>query len=272
MCPLMVYGVAEGARQVGVGIDRLQKTLACVAALPAALLFPPACPGCRRLVSAPGSFCPHCWGKLRFIERPWCEVLGTPFAVDPGPGAVSAAAIADPPPFDRARAAVVYTGAARDLVQRLKFQDGTDLAPAMAGWMARAGAELIADAEFVVPVPLHRMRFLRRRYNQSAELARALCRQTGLAFAPELLERAKKTRHQVGLRASERAENVRAAFRVPASAAGKVKGRRLLLVDDVLTTGATVASATRALKLAGAAKVDVLTFARVPIGDFQPDA
>lgn len=166
---------------------------------------------------------------------------------------------------------MVYSGVARDLVQRLKFQDGTDLAPSMARWMARAGAELIADAEFVVPVPLHRMRFLRRRFNQSAELARALSVQTGLAFAPEILERSKKTRHQVGLRASERTENVRAAFRVPVAQAARIRGRRLLLVDDVLTTGATVSSAARALKRAGAARVDVLTFARVPIGDFQPD-
>lgn len=268
---MLLYGVAGRAGQVGEGLQRLQKVLLRIAAMPAAVLFPPVCPGCRRLVSQPGTLCPHCWGKLRFLERPWCDVLGTPFSVDPGPGAVSAAAIANPPPFDRARAAVIYTGVARELVQRLKFQDGTDLAPAMAGWMARAGAELIADAEFVVPVPLHRLRFLRRRFNQSAELARALSAQTSLAFAPEILERSKKTRHQVGLHANERAENVRAAFRVPVAEVARIKGRRLLLVDDVLTTGATVSSAARALKRAGAARVDVLTFARVPIGDFQPD-
>lgn len=235
----------------------------------ARLLFPPACAGCRGRVEVPGTLCGRCWPKLRFLERPWCAVLGTPFAHEMGEGAVSPEAIANPPPFARARAAVSYSGVAREMVQGLKYNDRTDLAPWMAGWMARAGAELVADADLVVPVPLHWRRFLSRRFNQSAELARALAAQANLPFEPDVLVRRKETRHQVGLGAREREDNVRGAFSVPPRAAVLLAGRRVLLIDDVYTTGATVAAATRALKRGGASAVDVLTFARVLPGDFR---
>lgn len=238
---------------------------------PARLLFPPVCAGCRRHVQQPGGLCGECWPKLRFIERPWCAVMGTPFNHDMGEGFLSAEAIADPPPFERARAAVVYAGVAREMVQGLKYHDRTDLAPWMAGWMRRAGAELIADAEVIVPVPLHWRRFFRRQFNQSAELARALARQTGLPFEPSVLRRVKPTRQQVGLERREREENVRAAFRVPPEAEIQIAGRSVLVVDDVFTTGATLRSAARALKKGGAGAVDVLTFARVLPGGFRAD-
>jgi ComF family protein len=235
------------------------------------MLFPPLCAGCRRIVVEPGTLCGECWPEICFLERPWCEVMGTPFSHDMGEGFLSAAAIADPPPFERARAAVSYGGVARRMVQGLKYSDRADLAPWMAKWMARAGAELIADADVIVPVPLHRRRFLWRRFNQSAELARALARRTGKSFEPLALMRVKVTRQQVGLGLKEREANVRGAFRVPAEADIKVRGRRVLVIDDVYTTGATVSAAARALKRGGAAAVDVLTFARVLPGDFRPD-
>jgi ComF family protein len=238
---------------------------------PARVLFPPVCAGCRRHVSQPGSLCAQCWPQLRFLEKPWCEVMGTPFTHDMGAGFLSAEAIANPPPFERARAAVSYTGVARQMAQGLKYSDRTHLAPWMARWMLRAGAELIADADVVVPVPLHWRRFLRRRFNQSAELARAVARLSALRFEPEALSRRKVTRQQVGLGARERQDNVRGAFHVPPEAEIRVAGRRVLLVDDVYTTGATVASASRALLRGGASAVDVLTFARVLPGDFRPD-
>lgn len=238
---------------------------------PARLLFPPVCPGCRRLVAAQGTFCGECWSRLHFLERPWCEVLGTPFGHELGNGMLSADAIANPPPFARARAAVAYTGAARRMVHMLKFGDRTELAPSMARWMMRAGGELLEDAEAVIPVPLHRGRFFRRRFNQSAELARALGALTGKRFMPDAVVRVRATRSQVGLGAREREENVRGAFSVPPGAVIELSGRRVLVVDDVYTTGTTVSAVTKALKRAGAAEVDVLTFARVLPGDFRPD-
>lgn len=240
------------------------------AAWPARFLFPPACPGCRRLVTEPGTLCGACWPQLRLIEKPWCEVFGTPFSHELGEGMVSADAIARPPPFARARAAVAYTGPARRMVQSLKFGDRTELAPWMARWMMRAGGELVREADVVVPVPLHRARFFSRRFNQSAELARALCALSGRRFAPDAVVRIRATRQQVGLGAREREENVRGAFRVPPPREIEIRGRRVLLVDDVYTTGTTVAAVTRALKRAGAVEVDVLTFARVLPGDFRP--
>jgi len=238
---------------------------------PARLLFPPVCAGCRRHVSQPGVLCAECWPKLRLLERPWCPVMGTPFVHDMGAGFLSAEAIADPPPFDRARAAVAYSGVARQLVQGLKYQDRTDLAPWMAHWMMRAGADLVAEADVVVPVPLHWRRFFRRKFNQSAELGRAVSRLSGLPFAPSAVRRVKLTREQVGLERHEREQNVRAAFRVPAETEIQIAGRRVLLIDDVYTTGATVRAVTKALKRGGAGAVDVLTFARVLPGDFQAD-
>jgi len=240
-------------------------------ALPANLLFPPVCAGCRRRVSEPGALCGACWRGLRFLERPWCAVMGTPFRHDMGEGFLSAEAIADPPPFERARAAVVYSGIARQLVQGLKYNDRTDLALSMAHWMTRAGDELVADAAVIVPVPLHWRRFFFRRYNQAAELARAVADLAGLPFAPGAVRRVRPTRRQVGLSADDRQDNVRAAFLVPREHQIEVGGRRVLVVDDVYTTGATVRAVTRALRKSGASAVDVLTFARVLPGDFRPD-
>ena len=230
------------------------------------LLFPPVCPGCQAAVTGSGTVCCACWPKLRFIERPYCEVLGLPFAYDLGKGFLSAEAIAEPPPFGRLRAAVLYEDLAARLVSSLKYADRTDLVPLMAGWMSRAGAELIADAEVVVPVPLHPGRLWRRRFNQSAEIARLVARSAKLSFSPLSLKRVKATRSQVGLGPAQRRANVRGAFQVVETRRDELDGRRVLLVDDVYTTGATVASATRALKRAGARDVDVLTFARVATG------
>lgn len=249
--------------------DMAEKGARAAARWAARVLFPPACLGCRDLVAAPGTLCATCWTDLRFLERPWCEIMGTPFSHDMGEGFLSAEAIANPPPFDRARAAVIYAGAARRMVGDLKFRDRTDLAPWMAQWMRRAGGELLADADIVVPVPLHRGRYIWRRFNQSAELARALARGSAVAFEPAAVERVRGTRQQAGLKARERADNVRGAFRVRPEREILVRGRQVLLVDDVYTTGATVGAVTRALKRAGAAGVDVLTFARVVPGDFR---
>lgn len=227
------------------------------------VLFPDTCLSCRMHVSERGTLCPDCWSKLHFIADPVCEVSGMPFQHEFGGRMISAEALADPPPYRRARAAVLHSGIARQLVQRLKYGDQTELAPWMAQWMLRAGAELVRDSDVIVPVPLHNRRFLARRYNQSAELARAIANRTNLAFEPGALRRIKPTRRQVGLTANERQLNVRGAFRVPPEGEIAVAGRTVLLVDDVYTTGATIAAATKALLRARASAVEVLTFSRV---------
>ncbi len=238
-------------------------------AVSADILFPPGCPGCRRRVAQPGTLCASCWPQVRVLERPWCPVMGTPFSHEMGEDFLSAEAIANPPPFARARSAVVYSGVARQMAQRLKYNDDTGLAPWMARWMLRAGGELIADAEVIVPVPLHWRRFLSRRYNQSAELARSVARLSGKAFEPLAVSRVKGTRKQVGLGVAQREDNVRGAFKVLPDNEILVRGRRVLVIDDVYTTGATVSAVARALLRGGATAADVLTFARVLPGDFS---
>jgi ComF family protein len=226
------------------------------------IALPQLCPACREPIDGRG-LCPACWSKLSFISRPYCERLGIPFVYDPGPGVLSMEAIADPPAYRRARAAVRFDEISRALVHALKYADRLDLAPMMGEWMSNAGGELLADADALVPVPLHWRRLWARRFNQSATLADAISAKSGVPVVSSALKRVKPTAQQVGLSRSERAANVQGAFRVPAEDRGAVAGRRLILVDDVLTSGATVDGCARALLRAGAASVDVLIFARV---------
>ncbi|MCP5086325.1 MAG: ComF family protein [Rhodobacteraceae bacterium] len=229
-------------------------------------ILPPTCLACEKQVVEQGVLCSECWSEMRFIDKPYCAVLGTPFAFDLGEGALGADAIANPPVFDRARAVALYDDVARKLVQGLKFSDRTDLAPWMARWMVRAGSELLEDRPMVIGVPLHRRRMFFRRFNQSAELARQIAAAADLEYAPQALQRIRATKQQVGLGARERHRNVRGAFRVDIEQKAKICGKHLLLVDDVLTTGATLTAASRALLRGGAASVDCLTFARVVPG------
>ena len=228
--------------------------------------LPPLCASCREPLGDGAGLCAACWSKLAFIEPPYCARLGIPFVYDPGPGLLSMEAIANPPAYDRARAAVRYDDIARELVHRLKYGDRLDLAPTMGRWMARAGRELLAGADALVPVPLHWRRLWARRFNQSASLASAVSRAANVPVLYESLKRVRATPQQVGLDKGERAGNVSGAFRVPAERKVDVFGRRLILVDDVLTSGATVDACARALLRAGAAHVDVLVFARVVAG------
>jgi ComF family protein len=229
-------------------------------------VYPPVCAGCGVIVSRHGGVCAACWSGLKLIERPYCEVLGIPFSHNLGRGILSADAIADPPVFDRLRSVAIHDGIARDLVHDLKYRDRTDLAQMMAEWMIRASDGEVARAEAIVAVPLHAFRLWGRRYNQSAELARAIARISGKPFLATALLRTRRTRQQVGLGKAARRDNVQGAFSVPETQRPAVFGRRIVLVDDVYTTGATVSAATRALKRAGAADVTVLTFARAVSG------
>jgi ComF family protein len=224
------------------------------------LLFPNICLSCSNQVTKQGVLCPDCWSKLHFVEKPYCEVLGTPFGLDFGPGMVSAQAIAHPPSFARARSATIHVTIARQLVSRLKYGDRTDLAPWMGDWMIRAGGELIAETDVIVPIPLHAGRYFSRRYNQAAELGRSIAQKTEIPFLPEAMLRKKATKNQVGLTRTQRLENVRGAFMVPPASEILISGKTVLLIDDVFTTGATANVASAALLKAGAAKVNLLTF------------
>jgi ComF family protein len=225
--------------------------------------LPPLCPSCRAPVGDGGGLCAACWSKLSLIEPPYCARLGIPFTYDPGPGFLSMEAIATPPAYDRARAAVRYDEVARALVHGFKYGDRMDLAPMMARWMARAGHELLGDADGLVPVPLHWRRLWARRFNQSAALAGVIADLSGVPVLHGALRRVRATVQQVGLNKNQRADNVQGAFKVLPAQKADVKGRRLILIDDVLTSGATVDTCARALLRAGAAHVDVLVFARV---------
>jgi ComF family protein len=228
------------------------------------LLLPPRCLACGAIVESQGGLCPACWKGLTFLGDPQCACCGLPLPFAIGDeDVVCGACIARPPSFARARSVLGYDDASRPLVLGFKHGDRTHHADAFGVWLARAGAALLADADLLVPVPLHRWRLFMRRYNQSALLAQAVGRRTGVAVDPDLLRRRRATPSQGGLGREERRRNVSGAFTVRPGGAGRVAGRRIVLVDDVLTTGATVDEGARVLRRAGAARVDVLTLARV---------
>src|ERR1700734_359564 len=233
------------------------------------IALPTLCVACREPVNGEG-VCAKCWAKLSFIAPPFCPRLGIPFIYDPGPELLSMEAIANPPAYQRARAAVRYDDVARTLVHALKYQDRTDLAPAMGRWMARAGRELLDQADALVPVPLHWRRGWSRRYNQSGALARVIERESGVNVAAEALRRIRPTEQQIGLSRPQRASNVQGAFKVAPDRQHLISGRRVVLIDDVLTSGATVDACARALLRAKASTVDVLVFARVVDGHRSP--
>ncbi len=204
-----------------------------------------------RELAGPGSLEPELWAKLRFISDPVCATCGEPFEIAVEEGQLCGACLARPPAYTRARAALEYGEVSRDLVLGLKYQgrrDGLDL---LGGWMALAAAELVTDEHLIVPVPLHYFRLLRRGFNQSAWLAGSLTRLTGARLGMDVLRRTRSTPIQGGLSAEGRRRNVRGVFRVRRSRQHMVKDQKILLVDDVLTTGATAEACSRALKRAG---------------------
>lgn len=227
------------------------------------VLLPPRCIGCGAGVGGQGTLCPACWREIDFIAGPCCTACGLPFDYDFGDDGLCGACARRRPPYGRACAAVVYTDASRRLVLDFKRGDRTDAAPVLARWMARAGAGLLEKAEVIVPVPLHRRRLIARRYNQSALLALAIGRLAGLPVAVDLLRRVRPTRSQGGLSRAARRRNVQGAFALRLGAQDRLAGRRVLLVDDVMTTGATVEACARTLRRGGSGTVDVLALARV---------
>ncbi|MBI3702441.1 MAG: ComF family protein [Rhizobiales bacterium] len=255
--------VSASQNEATAPLARLRGSLSRTLRLALDVALPPLCPSCREPLGDGVGLCASCWSKLSLIEPPYCARLGIPFAYDPGPGLLSMEAIASPPAYDRARAAVRYDDVARALVLAFKFGDRLDLAPMMGRWMARAGRELLADADALLPVPLHWRRLWARRFNQAAALAGAISDISGVPVLHGGIKRVRATPQQVGLSKTDRAANVQGAFRVAPEEKALIAGKRLVLIDDVLTSGATVDTCARALLRAGAAHVDVLVFARV---------
>jgi ComF family protein len=228
------------------------------------LVLPPRCLGCGVVVRAPGSLCAECWRSLTFLGPPQCRVCGYPLPHALPEAPLCGACAAEPPAYDRARAALRYDDRSRGLILAFKHADRTDTGPTFGRWLARAGAELLADTELLAPVPLHRWRLLKRGYNQAAILAQAVAREAGVPLVPDLIQRVRATPSQQGLGGRARLANVTAgAFRVHPWHRRRIDGARVLLVDDVLTTGATVEACARVLHRAKVVQVDVLTLARV---------
>ena len=232
------------------------------------LIWPPRSLLSAAIVDRPGLIEPALWRELRFLGPPCCAQCGFPFERAERDDALCGACAAEPPAFDAARAALAYDDLSRTLVLEMKRAGRRDGLPAFAAWMRQAGGDLVARADFIVPTPLHWTRLARRTFNQSAWLAAALARAAGKPMRAALLVRTKRRRSQAGLSAKQRRDNVRGAFAVAPRWRSVIAGRTVLLVDDVFTTGATLDACARALKKAGAARVDAITLARVvrPVG------
>ncbi|NIA71861.1 ComF family protein [Pelagibius litoralis] len=226
------------------------------------LILPPRCLSCGRLVAEQGALCVACWAGMTFVTDPQCSRCGLPFDHDPGGVMACGACLRAEPPFERARAVLRYDEASRRLILGFKHADRTEAVGTFALWAERTAAELIADCDIIAPVPLHWRRLFKRRYNQAAILSEALARRSGLPGVPDLMVRRRATPSQGRLTAEQRRRNVAGAFAVRPAHLDALRGRRLLLVDDVMTTGATLAACSRAALSAGARAVDVVVLAR----------
>jgi ComF family protein len=234
------------------------------------LVIPPLCLSCHTPLTSHDALCPGCWAQIDFISQPLCDRLGMPMPFDTGGVMVSAAAVADPPEYDRARAVARFDGVMRTLVHDLKFRDRHDARRLFGRWLVQAGAELLAGADVVVPVPLTRWRLLSRRFNQAAILTQEVSRLTGVRAEPLALLRTRRTLPQVGLTRAQRRKNVAGAFAVAGDLKPKIVGAHVVVIDDVITTGATARACARALKHAGAGGVDVLALTMVTDAVLMP--
>lgn len=226
-------------------------------------IYPPSCLSCSAATTDHNGLCARCWQQMPLIGPPVCDRLGTPLPFPMSGQALSLAAISHPPVFERARAVTLYDGIGREMVHRFKYGDQLQLARPMARWMSVAGRTLIEDCDVIIPVPMHRLRLWQRRFNQAACLAYELSRLSGKPLMTQALRRVKRTKPQPGLSRNERADNLQGAFLADGPEAFRLSGLKILLIDDVLTSGATGNACTRALLRCSAKKVDLLCFACV---------
>ncbi len=243
----------------------VSRGIAAAAGAIADTIVPPLCLNCRLPLGTHDALCAACWRQVRFIRAPLCDRLGTPLPFDGGASGpiVSAAALADPPQWDRARAVAQFGPVVRDLIHGFKYGDRHDARRLFGRWLAGAGSELLTDADILVPVPLHRWRLLGRKFNQAQLLAGEISRLTRIPVDPFVLERVKSTPSQVGLSEAERRHNLSGAIRVADKARARIEGAKVVLVDDVITTGSTAGACARVLRRAGAERIDVLALAIV---------
>ena len=226
-------------------------------------VLPPRCLACDVETSGTGALCADCWSAVVFLAPPHCECCGLPFEFEVAVGSLCGTCARERPSYTRARAVFRYGDVSRALILRFKHGDRTDAAPAFGTWLARAGHDLLTEADLVAPVPLHRFRLFARRFNQSALLAQAIAHESDVAVAVDLLVRTRNTRSQATLSSDQRSRNVKGAFNIRRQWRNRVVGLKILLVDDVMTTGATVEECSKALLAEGAASVDIVTLARV---------
>jgi ComF family protein len=229
-------------------------------------ILPPRCIVTGDLVDQQGMISPQAWAQLNFISDPQCYKCGYPFDFDSGgskDGNICAGCHKNPPVFNYARSALVYDDTSRNIILGFKHGDQTQSVPSFLPWLLRAGEEILAQSDYFVPVPLHRWRILRRRYNQAGLIAQYLSKETGIDCFMDLIDRHKATVTQGHLKTNERQKNVRNAFGIAEKHGKKIRNKHICLIDDVLTTGATVNECTKILLKCGAASVNILTLARV---------
>lgn len=226
-------------------------------------IFPSVCSNCLAPVETSNNICSSCWKDIDFIMPPFCEIKGTPFPFNIEEGTISASALKNPPYYDKARAVALYESTIRELIHKLKYKDRHELTTLLVKWMKQAGRELLSETDLIIPIPLYKTRLWRRRFNQSAILAKRLAQQTRLPYDCSILIRRKKTKSQVGLTAKERQQNLKNAFFIEESKRETITDKSILIIDDVITTGVTVNTAASILKNEGASKVNILSLAIV---------
>lgn len=226
------------------------------------LFFPPRCGACASAVEQAHTLCEGCFASLHIITQPACALCGFPFEYEVGENALCGACLEKTPPYAKGWAALRYDEAARSLVAKLKYADKTHLAPYLGRLMAAQGQEVLEGADVLVPVPLHWRRMLTRRYNQSLLLARETSKASGIPLLPDALKRTRHTPPQASLSRKERLDNVRGAFTATRKGVAAMAGKTVVLVDDVMTTGATIYACCKTIRRAGAKEVRVLTLAR----------
>lgn len=229
------------------------------------LILPPRCLSCGDICLENSKLCPPCWKEIRFISDPQCSICGWPLPYQDSLGMVCIHCAQKKPLFTMARSVMVYDKASSGIILKLKHGDATYLAPALGEWMWSRSGDLLKDIDYLIPVPLHWFRLFMRRYNQAAILAKVISEKSFLPVRPHLLRRQRFTKSQAHLNRQQRQRNVKKAFYVPSKQISFLQNKKIALVDDVFTTGATINECVRILLKAGCSEVRVITLARVVV-------